>query len=105
LCQQCCGKAVLRGAAGVETFRHGTEHFAQTDRLGRRKPESPSHALCIQPEQLANGSRRTENPRGSSYVPADIVMRRENCIADAALNLDAQDQRVNEINAGDESTT
>ena len=95
------GQAVLRGPARVVALRHRAEHLAQADRLGRGQAQRPHHLRFGQPEQFAAGGGRAEHARGTGDVPPAIVVRGIDRIADAALHLDAEDQRMQEITAGD----
>ena len=93
--------AVGRGAARIEALVHRAEGFAQAHRLRCGQPERPRHLLLVQPHQLADGRGRAEHAGGAGDVPADIVMVRIDRVADPALGLDAEHQRVEEILARD----
>ena len=95
--QECRQRAVLSRPAGVEALGHGAEHLAQPRRLRRRQAERPAHLLPVEPEQLADRRRGTENAGRAGDVPAAVVMVRIDCVGDAALDLDAGDQSGQEV--------
>ena len=90
-------RAVLRGAAGMEALGHRAEHLAQARRLRRREAERPGHLLPVEPEQLADRRRGAEHAGRAGDVPAAVVVVGIDCVADAALDLDAGDQRGQEV--------
>ena len=53
------------------------------------------------PEQLSGGCGRSEYPRGSRDVPADVVVRGIDRVANPRLGFKSKDERVHEIAAGD----
>jgi hypothetical protein len=63
--------------------------------------QRPGHPLGIEAEQLPGRRRRAENPAGRGDVPAPAVMRRHHRVADPAFGFDAEDQRMQQIGAGD----
>ena len=88
--------AVLRRAAGMKRLAHRAEHLAQPGRLRGRQADRPHHLLLVKPEQLADRGRRAEHAGGAGDVPADIVVRGIDRVADARLGLEAEDERVDE---------
>ena len=99
--QQRRHQAVLRGTARMEALGHRAEHLAQADRLRRRQPQRPAHLLFGQSEQPAARGRRAEDAGRAGDVPAAIVVRRVDRVADPALHLRAEHQRVQEVAARD----
>ena len=95
--QQRRRQAVLRRAARMEALGHGAEHLAQSDRLRGGQAQRPDHLLFGEIQQLADRRRRAERTHGPGDVPADVVMRRIDGVADAAFHFRAEDQRVQEI--------
>ena len=67
------------------------------DGLRRREAERPDHLLLGQAEQLAARRRGAEHARRAGDVPAAIVMRGIDGVADAALHFDAENERVQEL--------
>src|SRR3546814_6568686 len=61
--------------------------------------ERPAHLLRIQPDGAADRRRRAEHAGGAGDVPAAVVVIRIDGIADAALHLDADDQRGQQLAA------
>ena len=91
--------AILRGAPGVQRLRHGPEHFAQSRRLGGRQADGPDHLLFVETDQFPDGHRGAEHSRRAGNVPADIVVRGIDRIADPRFSLEPQDEGVYEISA------
>ena len=58
-----------------------------------------AHTICciVEPEQLADRRRGAEDAGRAGDVPAAVVMLGIDGVADAALDLDAEDQRVEEL--------
>ena len=98
--QQRGGEAVLRGPARMKAFRHRAEHLAQADRLRRGQTQRPDHLLFAEPEQLAARCGGAEDAGGAGDVPAAIVVRGIDGVADPAFHFDAEDERVQEVAAG-----
>src|SRR5581483_10387687 len=69
--------------------------------LCRRDTQRPGHLPCVKVQQLSGGRRRAEHAGGAGDVPADVVMRRIHRVADAALDLDAEDKRMQKFRAAD----
>ena len=90
-------QAVLGGASGVKTLRHGPEHLAQADRLRGGEAEGPAHLLFRQSEQPPGCGRGAEDTGRARDVPAAIVVGRIHGVADAALHFGAEDERVQEV--------
>lgn len=85
----------------MEALRHGAHHLEEPYRLGGGDAKGPGHPLGIEAEHPADRRRGPEYAGGARDVPADIVMRREHGIADPALHLHAEHQRVDEIRPAD----
>ena len=81
----------------MKALGHRAEHLAQADRLRRGKAERPDHLLLGQAEQPAARRRRAEHAGRAGDVPAAIVVRRVDGVADAALDFDAEHQRMQEV--------
>jgi hypothetical protein len=77
----------------MEGLAHGAEHLAQAGGLGGRRAERLGHLLRVEAERLAGGGGAEDAGR-SGDVPAAIVMLRIDRVADAALDLDAEDEGV-----------
>jgi hypothetical protein len=58
---------------------------------------SAHHLLLVQLQQFADRRRRPEHPGGTGDVPADIVVIGIDRVADPALGLDAEHQRVEKL--------
>ena len=101
LCQQGRHQSVLGGAPRVEALRHRAEHLAQSDGLRRRQSEGPAHLLFGQPEQPAARGGRAEDAGRAGDVPAPVVVRRVDRVADAALHFGAEHERMQEVAARD----
>src|SRR5262249_46004785 len=69
--------------------------------LGAGDAERPDHLLLVQAQQLTGRRRGAENPGGAGDVPADVVMRGVDRVADAALGFYAEDEGVQEVAAAD----
>ena len=89
---------MLRGAAGIEALGHRAEAIRASP-TGCEPARPSAQAICcsFEPEQLADGRGRAEHAGGAGDVPADIVVVRIDRVADPALGLDAEHQRVQEI--------
>ena len=91
-------RAALPGCIGLH---HRAEHLAQARGLRRRDAQRPDHLLLGEAEQPARRRGGAEHARRAGDVPADVVVRRIDGVADAALGLHAQDEGVQEIRAAD----
>ncbi len=80
----------------MQRLAHRPEHLAQARRLRRGDPECPDELLFGQTQQPAHRGRRAEHPGGSGDVPAHVVVRRIDRVADPALDLGPQDEGVKE---------
>ena len=87
----------------VQRLAHRAEHLAQARGLRGGNAERPYELLLAQTEELARRGRRAEHARGSGDVPADVVVAGVYGVADAALDLDAKRERVQEIGTADRS--
>ena len=85
----------------MERLAHGAEHLAQAGGLGGRDAQCPDHLLFVQAEQLAAGGGGSHHAGGAGDVPAGVVVVRVYRVADPALDLDAQHERVHEVFAAD----
>ena len=74
----------------MEGLRHRPEHLAQADRLRRGKPERPHHLLFRETEDAAARHRGAEHAGRARDVPAAIVVRGVDGVANPALDLDAK---------------
>ncbi len=99
--QECSLQSVARRQSDVERLAHRAEHLAQARRLCRSDPERPDELLFGQAKQPARRGRCPEHPGGSGDVPADVIVRRIDRVADSALDLGSQDESVNERFPGD----
>ena len=84
----------------MKALGHRAEHFAQADGLRRGEAERPDHLLFGQVRAVCPlPPRRRTTPAVPVMCQPTIVVRRIHRVADAALHLDAQDERVQEIRA------
>ena len=95
------GQAVLGGPSDVEGLAHGPEHLPEPRGLGGGRAQGPAHAPAVQSERAAGCGCGTEDPGGGGDVPADVVMVGVHGVADAAFHLHPEDQRMEEVAAGD----
>ena len=84
----------------MEALGHRAEHLAQADRLRRREAERPHHLLLGQPEAAAARRRGAEHAGRAGDVPAAVVVRGVDGVADAAFRFDAEHHRVEEVAPG-----
>ena len=89
-----------RRGAGMQRLGHRPELLAHAGRLRRRDADCHRRLLDIQAQQARASRRGTEHAGRAGDVPAAIVMRRIDCVADAARDIRAEDDRVDELPAG-----
>ena len=83
----------------MEALAHGPEHLAEAGRLGSSDAQCPGHLLDIESEDLADSRRSAEHAGRAGDVPADVVVRGIDSVADPAFDLDAKDEGVQELSA------
>ena len=88
-----------RGAADVKGLGHRSELLAHADGLRCGNAQRHRGLGRVESEQPRACCSRTEHPGRASDVPAAIVMLRVDHVADAALDVDAENQRVDELPA------
>ena len=93
--------AVLRGAPGMKRLAHRAEHLAQPGGLRRGEADRPDHLLHRQAHQPADRRRGAEHAGRAGDVPAGVVVRGIDGVADARLGFEAEDERVDEVAAAD----
>ncbi len=93
------GKAVLRGASGMEALAMRAEHLAEAGGLRAGDAERPGHLLLVEAEKLAAGRGRAEHARRAGDVPAGFVVLGADRVADAAFGFDAEDEGVQQLSA------
>ena len=89
-------EAVLCSHAGMERLAHRAEHLAQPRRLRRGDAERPDRLRFRESEHPCGRGRCAEDAGRAGDVPADVVVAGINGVADAALHLDAERERMNE---------
>ena len=85
----------------MEALGHGAEHLAQSHGLRGGEAQRPDHLLFGQAEQLAGRRRGAEHAHRAGDVPAHVVVRGIDGVADAAFDFDAEHQGVQEIAPAD----
>ena len=80
----------------MQRLAHRAEHLAQPRRLRCGDAERPDRLRFREPEHACGSGRSAEDAGGAGDVPTDVVVARINGVADAALHLDAERERMNE---------
>jgi hypothetical protein len=92
--------AVLRRAAYVQRLRHAAEAHANTRGRARGDRKHVRRLCRIQSEQLRGGDGRAERADGAGRVEAFLVMIRVDRLGDLALDLEAGQERLENLLAG-----
>ena len=98
--QQRRQQTVARRVADAEALGRHAQHLHQTGGLRRGAAQRPNHLFYVEPEQPAGRRRRAEHAAARGDVPAPrAVVRRRDRIADPARDLDADRERIEQIDA------
>src|SRR6476660_9443207 len=98
-CEECGRESVLSSASGMKTLGHGSEHLPQADRLHGCETDGPEHLLLGEAEEASGSGSSPEYSRGAGDVPPGIIVGGVDCVSDAALRFDADNQSVQKIAA------
>ena len=91
--------AVLRGAPDVQRLGHGAEVHADAGAHARGDRDRVRRALRVETEQLRRGRRRAERADGARRVKALLVVLGMDRLGDLALDLEADQIRLEEAGA------
>ena len=88
-----------RRGAGMERLGHRAELLAHADRLRSRDAERHRRALDVERQEARARGGRAEHAGRAGDVPAAVVVVGIDHVADAARDVDAEHERVDELAA------